>query len=173
MARREMRRSAPWAASWADTSPGRHAASSETLTGLVERVTFHNPDNGFCVLRVKARGRMRSDHRCRPRAGDQRRRIRSGHGHLDQRPDARTPVQATFLRAAPYDARGDREVSRLRHDQGSALSTPSGWFERSVKRCSMSSRISRSDCERSTASARSAPGRSLAAGPIRRSSARS
>jgi exodeoxyribonuclease V alpha subunit len=23
---------------------------------LVERVTFHNPDNGFCVLRVKARG---------------------------------------------------------------------------------------------------------------------
>jgi exodeoxyribonuclease V alpha subunit len=31
-------------------------ATSETLTGLVERVTFHNPDNGFCVLRVKARG---------------------------------------------------------------------------------------------------------------------
>jgi exodeoxyribonuclease V alpha subunit len=31
-------------------------AGSETLGGLVERVTFHNPDNGFCVLRVKARG---------------------------------------------------------------------------------------------------------------------
>ena len=31
-------------------------ASTETLGGLVERVTFHNPDNGFCVLRVKARG---------------------------------------------------------------------------------------------------------------------
>jgi exodeoxyribonuclease V alpha subunit len=28
----------------------------ENLGGLVERVTFHNPDNGFCVLRVKARG---------------------------------------------------------------------------------------------------------------------
>ena len=28
----------------------------ENLSGLVERVTFHNPDNGFCVLRVKARG---------------------------------------------------------------------------------------------------------------------
>ena len=28
----------------------------EKLAGLVERVTFHNPDNGFCVLRVKARG---------------------------------------------------------------------------------------------------------------------
>jgi len=28
----------------------------EPLAGLVERVTFHNVDNGFCVLRVKARG---------------------------------------------------------------------------------------------------------------------
>ena len=27
----------------------------EVLAGLVERVTFHNADNGFCVLRVKAR----------------------------------------------------------------------------------------------------------------------
>ena len=28
----------------------------EALAGLVERVTYHNPENGFCVLRVKARG---------------------------------------------------------------------------------------------------------------------
>jgi exodeoxyribonuclease V alpha subunit len=28
----------------------------ETLVGLVERVTFHSPETGFCVLRVKARG---------------------------------------------------------------------------------------------------------------------
>jgi len=28
----------------------------EALAGLVERLTFHNEDNGFCVLRVKARG---------------------------------------------------------------------------------------------------------------------
>ena len=32
------------------------AAPKETLAGLVERVTFHNEANGFCVLRVKARG---------------------------------------------------------------------------------------------------------------------
>lgn len=31
-------------------------SAGEVLTGLVERVTFHNPDNGFCVLRTKARG---------------------------------------------------------------------------------------------------------------------
>ena len=26
------------------------------LAGIVERVTYHNEENGFCVLRVKARG---------------------------------------------------------------------------------------------------------------------
>ena len=51
-----MRRNAPSHEGRADTSPGRRAAVSEALAGLVERVTFHNPDNGFCVLRVKARG---------------------------------------------------------------------------------------------------------------------
>jgi exodeoxyribonuclease V alpha subunit len=28
----------------------------EVLAGLVERVTYHNVENGFCVLRAKARG---------------------------------------------------------------------------------------------------------------------
>ena len=30
----------------------------EVLTGLVERVTYQNTENGFCVLRVKARGQL-------------------------------------------------------------------------------------------------------------------
>jgi exodeoxyribonuclease V alpha subunit len=30
-------------------------STTEALTGSIERVTFHNPDNGFAVLRVKAR----------------------------------------------------------------------------------------------------------------------
>ena len=29
---------------------------TENLTGLVEHVTSHNEENGFCVLRLKARG---------------------------------------------------------------------------------------------------------------------
>jgi exodeoxyribonuclease V alpha subunit len=29
---------------------------ADTLTGAIERVTFHNLDNGYCVLRVQARG---------------------------------------------------------------------------------------------------------------------
>jgi exodeoxyribonuclease V alpha subunit len=32
------------------------ASSTEVLAGLIDRVTFHNEENGFCVLRVKARG---------------------------------------------------------------------------------------------------------------------
>ena len=32
------------------------AGEREVLAGLVERVTFHNAETGFCVLRVKARG---------------------------------------------------------------------------------------------------------------------
>ena len=30
--------------------------TQEVLAGLVERVTFHNAENGLCVLRPKARG---------------------------------------------------------------------------------------------------------------------
>src|SRR5271155_4366241 len=32
------------------------SSTQEVLAGLVERVTFHNDENGFCVLRAKARG---------------------------------------------------------------------------------------------------------------------
>ena len=28
----------------------------EEISGVIERVTFHNDDSGFCVLRVKTRG---------------------------------------------------------------------------------------------------------------------
>ncbi len=31
-------------------------APTEVLAGSIERITFHNPCNGFCVLRIKARG---------------------------------------------------------------------------------------------------------------------
>src|SRR5437764_1915591 len=34
----------------------RTSTHTEVLAGLVDRVTFHNSENGFCVLRVKARG---------------------------------------------------------------------------------------------------------------------
>jgi exodeoxyribonuclease V alpha subunit len=39
-----------------DMKPQQEPFTQEVLAGLVERVTFHNDDNGFCVLRIKARG---------------------------------------------------------------------------------------------------------------------
>ena len=38
------------------TQASSFGAPTENLAGLVERVTFHNEENGFCVLRLKARG---------------------------------------------------------------------------------------------------------------------
>ena len=46
-----MPRPTPFASATAERGP-----PVEALAGLVERVTFHNADSGFCVLRVKARG---------------------------------------------------------------------------------------------------------------------
>ena len=31
-------------------------ATTEEISGLIERVTFHNDDSGFCVLRMKIKG---------------------------------------------------------------------------------------------------------------------
>src|SRR5246500_2584585 len=36
--------------------PTPESSTQEVLASLVERVTFHNAENGFCVLRAKARG---------------------------------------------------------------------------------------------------------------------
>src|SRR5215831_18568023 len=36
--------------------PQPEPSTQEVLAGLVERVTYHNAENGFCVLRARARG---------------------------------------------------------------------------------------------------------------------
>src|SRR3954465_9373740 len=36
--------------------PQPQPSTQEVLAGLIERVTYHNSENGFCVLRAKARG---------------------------------------------------------------------------------------------------------------------
>ena len=40
-----------------DSSQESPSNEREPLAGSIERVTFHNPENGFCVLRVKVRGK--------------------------------------------------------------------------------------------------------------------
>lgn len=41
----------------APSRPRREGPDGETLVGTVERVTFHNPETGFCVLKVHVRGK--------------------------------------------------------------------------------------------------------------------
>ena len=77
------------------------AAPTEALAGLVERVTFHNAENGFCVLRVKARGQRDLITVVGHAAIDLGRRVRPGERHLGQRPHPRPPVQGRFLKATP------------------------------------------------------------------------
>ena len=36
--------------------PHPESTNEEVLAGLIERVTYHNSENGFCVLRAKVRG---------------------------------------------------------------------------------------------------------------------
>ena len=36
--------------------PQPESTNTEVLAGLIERVTYHNSENGFCVLRAKVRG---------------------------------------------------------------------------------------------------------------------
>src|SRR4029077_18847091 len=38
------------------TLPYNKVAMSESLSGTIERVTFHKPENGFVVLRVQVKG---------------------------------------------------------------------------------------------------------------------
>jgi exodeoxyribonuclease V alpha subunit len=40
----------------ASTQPGFEKSGGKALAGLIERVTYHNAENSFCVLRAKARG---------------------------------------------------------------------------------------------------------------------
>jgi hypothetical protein len=35
----------------------------ETLSGLIDRVTYHNPENGFAVLRVADLSHLRPERR--------------------------------------------------------------------------------------------------------------
>ena len=38
-------------------SPNGYMPMPESINGVIDRVTFHNPDNGFAVLRVQVKGR--------------------------------------------------------------------------------------------------------------------
>jgi hypothetical protein len=72
------------------------------LAGLIERVTFHNDENGFCVLRVKACGQRELTtvigYAAMISAGEF-----SGERQLDQRSHRRRPVQSLVLEGKGAD----------------------------------------------------------------------
>jgi len=66
------------------------------VTGLIERVTFHSPESGFAVLRVKVRG-----HRCRCTAKCHCRRVVGRQRKLGHRPRTRPATQSPHYSHQP------------------------------------------------------------------------
>ena len=81
--------------------PARTSTPTEVLAGLVERVTFHNAENGFCVLRIKARGQRDLitvlGHAATISAGEF---VQASGGWINDRTHG-VQFKASFLRAAP------------------------------------------------------------------------
>ena len=91
----------------------------EVLAGSVERVTFHNPENGFCVLRTGARGHRELvtvvGHAATVAAGEW---ITASGEWVNDRTHGQQ-FKARFIRTAePSSVEGHREVPRLGHDPG-------------------------------------------------------
>jgi exodeoxyribonuclease V alpha subunit len=91
--------------------------TTEVLAGLVERVTFPNEDNGFCVLRVKARGKREPitvvGHAAVISAGEF---IQASGEWANDRTHG-VQFRARFLKTdAAHHDRGNRKISRLRDD---------------------------------------------------------
>ena len=113
--------------------------SREALAGLVERVTFHSPETGFCVLRVKVRGQRELVTVRRRRGRDQRRRVRPGQRAYGQTTATHgLQFKAAFLKAAPPTT-----LEGIERYLGSGMikgigprSTPASWSRRSARACS-------------------------------------
>ena len=116
----------------------------EVLAGLVERVTYQNAENGFCVIRVKARGHRDLvtvvGHAARVSAGEWI--TASGDWTNDQTHGQQ--FKARFLKtSAPTSLDGIEKYLASGMIRESGPSTPRNCFERSGTRSSTSLRLSR------------------------------
>jgi hypothetical protein len=99
---------------------GSVSSPTEVLVGLIDHVTFHNPDNGFCVLRVKARGQRDlitiTGHAAMISAGEF---VQASGSWINDRTN-RLQCRASFLEGyGAEDSRGHREISRRRSRRSS------------------------------------------------------
>ena len=99
--------------------PAAVAPEREALAGLVERVTFHSPETGFCVLRVKVRGQRELVTVVGAAAAISAGEFVQASGTWVNDRTHGLQFKAAFLRAAPPTTlEGIEKLSRLRHDQG-------------------------------------------------------
>ena len=97
-----------------------HGASHdrEPLSGLVERVTFHSPETGFCVLRVKVRGHRDLVTVLGSAASIQPGEFIQASGRWDTHREHGLQFRTTFLKVLPAQlSRRHREIPWQRHDQ--------------------------------------------------------
>src|SRR5438046_6196771 len=97
--------------------PQPEPSNQEVLAGLVERVTYHNEENGFCVLRIKARGHRELvtvvGHAAVISAGEW---VTASAEWINDRTHGQQ-YKAKFLRTFGTDVtRRHREIPRLRDD---------------------------------------------------------
>jgi len=76
------------------------ANEREPLSGLVERVTFHSAETGFCVLRVKVRGQRDLV----TVLGSAAEHIQAS-GHWEQHREHGAQFRAAFLQVTPPSSR--------------------------------------------------------------------
>src|SRR5258705_5688754 len=148
--------------------------TQEVLAGPVERVTFHNDDSGFCVLRIKARGHRELltviGHAAVISAGEW---ITASGEWINDRIHGQQ-FKAKFLKTSEQTSLDGIEKylgSGMIRGIG-PIYTPRSSCTPSVTRCSIRSRQNRSACVRSLASALSEPAASRPPGRNRRSFAK-
>ena len=131
------------------TDPAARSATTEVLAGLVERVTFHNAENGFCVLRVKARGQRELitvvGHAATIAAGEF---VQLSGNWVNDRTHG-LQFRAGFLKASPPTTlEGIERYLGSGMIRGIGPIYASGWSGHSGKRYSNGSNSSRSGCAR-------------------------
>src|ERR1700688_4343601 len=148
--------------------------TQEVLAGPVERVTFHNEESGFCVLRIKARGHRELvtviGHAAVISAGEW---ITASGEWINDRTHGQQ-FKAKFLKTSEPTS-----LDGIEKYLGSGMIRGIGpvYAQKLVRafgvRCSIRSRQSPSACARSQALALSEPTASLPLGQNRRSFAKS
>jgi exodeoxyribonuclease V alpha subunit len=85
--------------------PAGEAKEREPLSGLVERVTFHNAESGFCVLRVKVRGQRDLVTVLGSAAEIHAGEHIQASGHWEQHREHGAQFRALFLQVTPPSSR--------------------------------------------------------------------